>query len=122
MSTCGTDLKCRVKDWLYGVRAAQPDREAHSSITKHPLTEAERFRIVYQMITDPREDGGAGITPKEEPWENVESVFPLHDHKFNKEWMRTWSTTTFLKTEDLDEIRNRLGEKVGRHRLWVRTR
>lgn len=102
----------RVKDWLYGIRAAQPDREAHSSITKQSLTEAERYRIIYQMITDPREDGGAGITPKEEPWKNVESVFPLHDHKFNKEWMRTWSTTTFLKPEDLDEIRNRLGEKV----------
>ena len=104
----------RVKDWLYGVRAAQPDREAHSSITRQPLTEAERYRVVYQMITDHREDGGAGITPKQEPWKNVESVFPLHDHKFNKEWMKTWSTTTFLKAEDLDDIRDRLGEKVSK--------
>ena len=76
------------------------------------MTEAERYRMVYQMITDPKEDGGAGITPKQEPWQNVESVFPLHDHRFNKEWMKKWSTTTFLKPEDLDEIRDRLGEKV----------
>ena len=64
------------------------------------------------MITDHKEDGGAGITPKQKPCKNVESVFPLHDHKFNKEWMKTWSTTTFLKAQDLDDIRDRLGEKV----------
>ena len=108
----------RVKDWLYGVRAAQPDREAHSSLTKQPLYEAERYRIVYEMITNSREDGGAGITLKQEPWKHVESIFPLHDHKFNKEWMKKWSTTTFLKADDLDEIRDRLGEKVMREPLY----
>jgi len=42
----------------------------------------------------------------------VESIFALHDHAYNKEWIKRWSTSYFLKTEDLDEIRNRLGEKV----------
>ena len=64
------------------------------------------------MITSPREEGGAGIIPKQGEWKNVESIFPLHDEKFNKEWMTKWSTTTFLKAGDIDEIRDRLGEKV----------
>ena len=64
------------------------------------------------MITSPREEGGAGITPGHGQWKNVESLFPLHDHTFNKEWIMKWSTTSFLKIEDLDDIRNRFGEKV----------
>ena len=102
----------RVKDWLHGVRAAQPDKETQTSLTSQQLTEAERYRIVHQMITNPRSEGGAGIIPKQAPWKNVESLFPLHDHKFNKEWIKKWSTMTFLKAEDLDDIRNRFGEKV----------
>lgn len=42
----------------------------------------------------------------------MEAIFPLHDHNFNKLWMTKWSTTTLLKAEDLDEIRDKLGEKV----------
>ena len=102
----------RVKDWLYGVRAAQPDREAYNSLAEQSMTEAERYRVIYHMITGPREEGGAGITPKKGQWKNVESIFPLHDHNFNKAWIKKWSMTTFLKAEDLDEIRDRLGEKV----------
>jgi len=101
-----------VKDWLYGVRAAQPDKETQSSLTSQPLTEAERYRTVHHMITSPRQEGGAGITPKHGDWKNVESLFPLHDHTFNKEWIKKWATMTFLKVEDLDDIRNRFGEKI----------
>lgn len=82
------------------------------NVTRQSLTEAERYRIVYHLITSPREDGGAGIIPKEGRWKNVESIFPLHDKNFDKNWIKNWSTTTFLKPQDLDEIRDRLGEKV----------
>ncbi|KAI9736231.1 MAG: hypothetical protein M1834_001117 [Cirrosporium novae-zelandiae] len=105
--------RSRVRDWLYGVRQAQPDRETQKSLTLEPLTEAERFRIVYNMITGPRTEGGAGITPKEGDWKNVESIFLLHDHVYNKEWIKKWSTATFLKPEDIDQIRDRFGEKIG---------
>ena len=104
--------RSRVKDWLYGVRAAQPDKETHHSLTKEPLTQGERYRIIHHMIITPKEEGGAGITPKQGQWKEVESVFPLHDQKFNKEWIKKWSTVTFLRPEDLDEIRDRLGEKI----------
>ncbi|MCJ1449914.1 hypothetical protein MMC28_000242 [Mycoblastus sanguinarius] len=104
--------RSRVKDWLYGIRAAQPDRETQNSLTSQPLTEAERYRIVHHMITSPREEGGAGITPKHGQWKNVESIFPLHDKAFNKAWITKWATMTFLKVEELDEIRDKFGEKV----------
>jgi anoctamin-10 len=102
-----------VKDWLYGVRAAQPDRDTAESLSTQPLSEAERYRLVHHILTSPPAEGGAGITPKEGEWKNVESLFPLHDHTFNKEWIKKWSTTTFLKAEDLDEIRDRFGERIG---------
>lgn len=70
------------------------------------------MRIIYQLITNPTSEGGAGITPKEGEWENVESIFALHDHAYNKDWIKKWSGSWMLTTEDLDDIRNRLGEKV----------
>ncbi|KAL9604391.1 MAG: hypothetical protein Q9219_000579 [cf. Caloplaca sp. 3 TL-2023] len=104
--------RSRVKDWLYGVRPAEPARETQNTLEGQSLTEAERFRIIHHLITSPREEGGAGILPKEGRWKNVESIFPLHDHTFNKEWIKQWSTMTFLKAEDLDQIRDRFGEKI----------
>ena len=102
----------RVQDWLYGVRQAEPDRQIHASLALQSLTEAERYRIIHHLITRPQEEGGAGITPKEGQWKNVESLFPLHDHKFNNTLIRDWSKQTFLKPADLDSIRDKFGEKV----------
>ncbi|KAL8944025.1 MAG: hypothetical protein Q9216_000734 [Gyalolechia sp. 2 TL-2023] len=108
----GEVYRSRVKDWLHGVRPAEPAKETRSTLEGQSLTEAERFRIIYHLIASPREEGGAGITPKEGQWKNVESIFPLHDHTFNKKWIKKWSTMTFLKVEDLDQIRDRFGEKI----------
>lgn len=94
------------------MRAAEPAKDTQDTVSGQDLTEAERFRIIHHLITSPTEEGGAGVTPKEGRWKNVESIFPLHDHTFNKEWIKKSSTMTFLKVEDLDEIRNRFGEKV----------
>lgn len=104
----------RVRDWIHGVRAAAPPKETREALEAEPLYEAERLRIIYQLITNPVSEGGAGITPKEGEWENVESLFALHDHAYNKDWIKKWTSSYFLKTEDLDDIRNRMGEKVCR--------
>jgi hypothetical protein len=64
------------------------------------------------MITGPKEDGGAAITPKSGQWKCVEAIFPLHDHEGNKEFLKSMAGKTFLTPEDLDFIRNNLGEKV----------
>ena len=103
----------RVKDWLHGVRSSAPDKEAELTGQKQDLYPAERLRIIYQLMTNPKEEGGAGITPKHGEWSNVEAIFALHDHEYNKAWLKKWSTSTMLKIEDLDDIRDRFGEKVG---------
>lgn len=101
-----------MKDWLNGVRIAAPDKEIHLALDGDPMCISERLRIVFQLITNPREEGGAGITPKEGEWQEVETVFALHDHEYNRGWIKRWTTTYILSIKDLDEIRNRFGEKV----------
>jgi hypothetical protein len=102
----------RVKDWINAVRAAPPKKETKDALEHDPLYEAERLRIIYQLITNPTSEGGAGITPKSGEWEAVESVFPLHDHVGNKKLIKKLTSSVFLKVEDLDEIRDKFGEKV----------
>ncbi|KAF2863880.1 DUF590-domain-containing protein [Piedraia hortae CBS 480.64] len=104
--------RSRVRDWIHGIRQAEPSKDTQSALEKEPLTEAERLRIIYMMITNPESEGGAGITPKKGEWKNVESVFALHDHSYNKQWIKEWSTKWLLSPNDLDEMRNRLGERI----------
>ncbi len=105
--------RSRMKDWLYGIRQIQPVRDAPEALTSQPLNDAERYRQIHSMIAAPKEEGGAGITPKHGDWKNVESIFALQDHVKNKKWLSEFSTKTFLTPEDIDEVRDTVGEKVG---------
>ncbi|KAK2802898.1 hypothetical protein FQN51_004161 [Onygenales sp. PD_10] len=102
--------RSRVKDWLHGIHNKQPDVDEKESCI--PESDAERLLIVYNMITLPTSEGGAGITPKHGEWDLVDSIFPLHDKALNKAWIKAWSSKTLLTPEDLDEIRNHHGEKM----------
>lgn len=82
------------------------------ALEDEPITIAERLRLTYLSITKPKREGGAGITPKHGEWEYVESVFALHDLKFNKDWIRDWSSKKFLNIDDLTRIRDVFGEKI----------
>lgn len=104
--------RSRVQDWLYGVRTAAPEREMQRNLEDEPITEAERLRLVYLLITKPRNEGGAGVTPKRGEWQCVESVFALHDHEFNKAWIKHLTSKYFLNSKDLAAIKDRFGEKV----------
>jgi hypothetical protein len=103
----------RVKDWLHGICQEAPEKRMLKTLDSKSLTEAERLRIAHMLITNPQDEGGAGITPEEGEWHDVDAVFPLHDHKFNKEWLKEWSTKYILSIEDLTKIRNHYGEKAG---------
>jgi anoctamin-10 len=85
------------------------------------LTDAERLRIVYLLITQPPNEGGAGITPKEGDWTAVESIFALHDDYFNKEWVKSWSTKYTIDLDSLTQLRNRYGEKIGFYFAFLQT-
>lgn len=102
----------RVQDWLYGVRTSAPEKVISQAFENEPVTEAERLRLVYLLITKPKNEGGAGITPNVGRWKQVTSVFALHDQSFNSFWIKTWSTKYFLDEQDLDHIRNKFGESV----------
>jgi len=75
---------CRVSEWLHGVRLAAPDEQTKAALDEEQLTDAERLRVVHLLITSPERDGGAGVTPGLNGWNYVDSIFPLHDSKFNR--------------------------------------
>ena len=104
--------RSRVQDWLYGVRTAAPEKEMQKNLNDEPVTEAERLRLVYLLITKPKTEGGAGITPKAGDWKGVESIFALHDHPFNKLWIKQLTSKYFLDVNDMTEIKDRFGEKI----------
>ncbi|KAM7206893.1 Calcium-activated chloride channel domain containing protein [Naviculisporaceae sp. PSN 640] len=104
--------RTRLQDWLYGVRIAAPNQDLTKYFEDEPVSEAERLRLAYLLITKSKNEGGAGITPKTGQWKNVLSVFPLHDHSFNRQWIKQWSSKYYLDEEDINNIRDRFGERV----------
>jgi anoctamin-10 len=102
----------RVQDWLYGVRTSAPNPDLQKYFEEEPVSEAERLRLAYLLITKPKNEGGAGITPKVGQWKYVASVFPLHDHVFNREWIKAWSSKYYLDDGDINQIRDRFGEQI----------
>lgn len=110
-----------MKDWLYGVRPAAPDRETQRSLGGEPLTEAERLRIIHAIITLPESEGGAGITPRQGQWSRVESVFPLHDRVWEKAWLKRWSTRYMVEPEELEKLRDMFGEKIAYYFAFVQS-
>ena len=83
-----------------------------TNLNDEPITEAERLRLVYMLITKPKIEGGAGITPKSGEWAGVESIFALHDHPFNKIWIKQLASKYFLSVEDFNVIKDHFGEKI----------
>jgi len=102
----------RLQDWLFGVRSSAPTKDLDQHMEEEPISEAERLRLAYLLITKPRNEGGAGITPKSGQWKYVLSVFPLHDHAFNRAWIKQWSTKYMLDEGDINNIRDRFGEQI----------
>ncbi len=102
----------RLQDWLYGVRTTAPNGDLERYLQDEPVSDAERLRLAYLLITKPKNDGGAGITPRSGQWRHVRSVFPLHDHAFNRTWIKQWSTKYMLSEADFSQIRDRFGDRI----------
>ena len=43
----------------------------------------------------------------------VVALYPLHDHAFNKQWLRSWASKWGVTDADLTRVRNHYGEEVG---------
>lgn len=113
--------RSRIRDWLHGVRQVQPVKETVDSLTTSPLTESERLRIIYDLMTSQPVDGGAGVTPNHDEWNYVEAIFPLHDCDRNKRWLTDWAQKTFLTPADLDEMRDAVGEKIAYYYAFLQS-
>lgn len=100
----------RSRDWLSGIRVAAPGIE--QSVDGPPITDGERLRLVFMIITAPEDENGAGITPKLGSWINVESIFPLHNKEFDQAWLKTWATRWRIDDKELEHICEHFGTKV----------
>jgi hypothetical protein len=100
----------RLKDWLYGVIQTHPGGAKDAVVDG--AFEAEDILSVYHLVNWPKSSGGAGITPGWGQWENVDSIFPLHNEPANLALLRKLSGRFFLTHDDLDDIRNLFGTKV----------
>ena len=118
---CQQVYRARLQDWLHGVRTSSPGNDLSQCLKDEPITEAERLRLIYLMITKPQNDGGAGITPGSGQWTYVQCVFPLHDNEFNKAWIQKWSKKYLLDQDDLTEIRDKFGESVAFYFAFVQS-
>ncbi|KAF9275077.1 hypothetical protein BGZ68_000131 [Mortierella alpina] len=106
-----------IHDWLTGVKIGgtteaeqmlQPAEQRDHSLDY--LKDADRIRLIYELITEIPMEGGAGIYPDEN--EFVESILSLHDRGYNKAWLKSWSTKWVLTKRDFSRIRDHFGEKV----------
>ncbi|KAI9007473.1 calcium-activated chloride channel-domain-containing protein [Phycomyces nitens] len=101
----------RIRDFLLGVRVDDIEEDGKSrSISMNDVTNAERLRLVYDLITSPESEGGASISPDLD--ECVDSIMPLHDEDFDKKWIKSWSKKWMLDQKDINQIRDQFGEKI----------
>ncbi|KAI4603921.1 hypothetical protein KJ359_000042 [Pestalotiopsis sp. 9143b] len=114
--------KSRVKDWLYGITKSQPkvDKRAKSEAYKDAF-EAESILSVYHLVNWSKEAGGAGVTPEFGKWENVKSIFPIHNEQANRRLLKRLSKKLVLNKDDLDEIRNLFGSQVAFYFAYMQT-
>jgi hypothetical protein len=99
----------RRRDFLLGVRVNDINSALDSSF-EDSITEGERLHLVYELLTLPETDGGAGVSNITD--EYIQSIFPLHDEEFNKKWIKSWSHKWKVTDDDLLKIRDQFGEKI----------
>ena len=107
-----------MKDYLYGITSTAPDPVKNYVAGDF---EAEDVLSMYHLVNWTKENGGAGITPGSGQWQNVKSIFPVHNEEVNTTLMKHLGRRFFLTTEDLDRIRDLFGSKVAFYFAYMQT-
>jgi len=79
--------------------------------TSHPLSPADRTRLIHSYITSSPKDGGLGVSQDSPDWDLVESIFSLQDKQFNEVWVRAWKPQNIMAIQ-LEKIRNQFGDSI----------
>lgn len=119
------------QEWLYGLRSLPMDHSESSNPDAIPqlrfreaassLSEADKLRLVYDLITRLPEYGGAGIRPNSTEWPFVEQIYPVHNPEAKKEWARRLAKAKLwgVSGDDIEFIRSQFGEKVALYFAFV---
>ncbi|KAJ2657065.1 hypothetical protein IWW48_004716 [Coemansia sp. RSA 1200] len=83
------------------------------------MSVAERQQLVYRLIAGPESEGCAGVSAEREAC--VEAVFPLHNHSFNRSWIRHWSSKWLIDRHDLRRIRETFGEETAMYFAFLQS-
>ncbi|POS82783.1 hypothetical protein EPUL_003547 [Erysiphe pulchra] len=105
-------FRSRLSLWLYDVQNEIPIQSMQRNLRDLSITEAERLRTIYSLITSSKTEGGIGITPNNGDWKNVESIFPLHNNEFNKELIKKLNSRYIVDAKTLTEIKDHFGERI----------
>ena len=108
-----------MKDWLYGITKQHPGGTAKTVVDAK--FEAEDLLSVFHLVNWRKDSGGAGITPGFGQWENVSSIFALHNQPVNNTLLAHLSKRIFLDLNDLDRIRDLWGAKVAFYFAFLQT-
>src|ERR1051325_2840917 len=76
--------KFRINDWFAGVRINDIQNDNEEVESDEPLPDSERLRLIYEIITNPTGERGAGINPGLGDFELVESILLLQDDEYNE--------------------------------------
>lgn len=82
----------RVEQLLKEERRLDASHNLLTAPPSFPPAPATRLRLIYNMLTAPKLQGGLGITPGRGQWSRVKSISALHDEAADKAWIEKWTT------------------------------
>lgn len=89
----------KLTDWLKGI--GRLDSPPESIDTNVKFEKSSKSRIIHELLDDLPVKNSGSIT-----------LFSLHDKKFNRNWIATWSTKFLLNLQDFTQIKSHFGEHV----------